>query len=467
MDGLKGKLRESLQFRLSFALALAILLIAVITGGLSYATAFDEAHELQDTVLVQIASLYKQHPIPLQNPDNGQTSRDDDEETRVIVQILSEAPLTGKTSGGDQINIDHAMPAPAKLTDGFHTLMLDGESFRVLLKTLQDGKRLAVAQETGLRDEIAQDGALRTIMPMLFLAPILLIVAANLVRKMLRPIVTLAEEVNQRSERDLHPVEAGFLPREIRPFLNAINLLLKRATQSMEIQRRFVADAAHELRSPMTALSLQAEWMEEADMSPVARERLSSLRRGIERGRKLLEQLLTLAKAESSSREYVSAPTSIQQTYLQVLEQAMPLAKAKNIDIGMRADADAYVLVEEVDLLMVVKNIVDNAIRYTPDGGQVDLILEEDKELALLRITDSGPGITEIERDRVFDSFYRILGSNEIGSGLGLSIVKSICSRCGMEISLAYADKATQSGLEVCLSIKKVTHKASPNPIQP
>ena len=150
-----------------------------------------------------------------------------------------------------------------------------------------------MAQETGVRDEIARDSALRTLMPFLILVPVLLLIVANLVRKMFRPIAALSAEIDQRAEQELHPVEEGHLPAEVRPFVVAINRLLARVNQSMETQRRFVADAAHELRSPFTALSLQAERLAEADMSNLARGRLMTLRRGIERGRSLLDQLLT------------------------------------------------------------------------------------------------------------------------------------------------------------------------------
>jgi two-component system OmpR family sensor kinase len=192
-----------------------------------------------------------------------------------------------------------------------HTLEIGGESFRVLVKTTAAGERIAVAQEAGFRNEIARDGALRTVMPFLILVPVLLLIVADLVRKMFRPIAALSKEIDQRAEQELHPVEDRHLPVEVRPFAVAINRLLARVGQSMESQRRFVADAAHELRSPLTALSLQAERLAEAEMSGLARERLTVLRQGIERGRSLLDQLLTLAKAQSAT-DTPKSPISVQ-----------------------------------------------------------------------------------------------------------------------------------------------------------
>ena len=307
-----------------------------------------------------------------------------------------------------------------------------------------------MAQESGFRNEIARDGALRTVMPFLILVPVLLLIVADLVRKMFQPIAALSKEIDQRAEQELHPVEDRHLPVEVRPFAVAINRLLARVGQSMESQRRFVADAAHELRSPLTAMSLQAERLAEAEMSSVARERLTVLRQGIERGRSLLDQLLTLAKAQSAT-DLPKSPVSVQSIYRRVLEDLMPLAEAKHIDIGVEGTLDAEVWASELDMIAVVKNLVDNAIRYTPEGGRVDLSVGVSEGKVVLRIQDSGPGIPLAERDRVFDPFYRTLGSEQIGSGLGLSIVQTIANRIGAEIRLDFSDQEKQTGLNVAV----------------
>lgn len=269
---------------------------------------------------------------------------------------------------------------------------------------------------------------------------------------MFRPIASLSSEIDQRAEQELHPVEENHLPAEVRPFVVAINRLLARVEQAMETQRRFVADAAHELRSPLTALSLQAERLDQADMSDLARERLTTLRRGIERGRNLLDQLLTLAKAQAAFDRPKSS-VSAQHVYRRVLQDLMPLAEAKHIDIGVEGEQDAQLWVNELDVIAVVKNLVDNAIRYTPDGGRVDLSVTMGEDRAILRIQDSGPGIQVAERERVFDPFYRTLGSDQVGSGLGLSIVKAVTDRIGAEIQLGFADEVRHSGLYVCVLV--------------
>ena len=187
-------------------------------------------------------------------------------------------------------------------------------------------------------------------------------------------------------------------------------------------------------------------------MSELARERLTVLRQGIERGRSLLDQLLTLAKAQSAIN-LPKAPVSVQSIYRRVLEDLMPLAEAKDIDIGVEGTQDAEVWASELDMITVVKNLVDNAIRYTPEGGRVDLSVKVSQGKAELHIQDNGPGIPLAERDRVFDPFYRTLGSEQIGSGLGLSIVQTIAHRIGAEIRLDFADEVQQAGLHVTVIV--------------
>ena len=445
MDGLKRRLNESVQLKLSFTLSLAILAVAIVAGVFSFLSAFDEAHGLQDDVLRQVAQLVVRQPLSPGAPATNTHLQGRDEESRVIVQRLGQPnPSSVSVDAGGPLSL------PTTLADGLHTLEVEGEMFRVLVKTTETGERIAVAQESSFRNEIAREGALRTVMPVLILVPVLLLIVADLVRKMFRPIAALSREVDQRGEQELHPVEDYHLPVEIRPFVVAINRLLTRVGQSMDSQRRFVADAAHELRSPLTAISLQAERLAEAEMSDVARERLSVLRQGIERSRSLLDQLLALAKAQAA----IETPKSlvfITEIYRRVLEDLMPLAEAKHIDIGIEGTQDPQVWASELDMIAIVKNLVDNAIRYTPEGGRVDLSVGVAEGKVELRVQDSGPGIPLAERERVFDPFYRTLGSEHVGSGLGLSIVNAIAQRIGAEIRLSFADAAGQTGLLVTI----------------
>jgi two-component system OmpR family sensor kinase len=446
MDGFKKRVNESVQLKLAFTLSVVIFAAGMIAGACSFLSALDEAHELQDDVLRQVAQLMDRERLSPVSAAADPRLSEGNEESRVIVQRLGEPNPSHKT-----VDDGGPLPLPASLPDGLQTRDAGGESFRVLVRTTAAGERIAVAQESSFRDEIARDSALRTLMPFLILMPVLLIVVAALVRAIFRPIAALSTQIDARAEQALHPIEASPLPVEVRPFALAINRLLARVAQSVDSERRFIADAAHELRSPMTALSLQAERLADADMGSVARERLAALRQGIARGRSLLDQLLALAKAQSAV-EQPSAQVSVQRIYRRVLEDVMPLAEAKQIDIGVEGADDAAVQVSEFDMMAVVRNLVDNAIRYTPVRGRVDLSVARVDAHAVLRIRDTGPGIALDERERVCDPFYRTLGSEQMGAGLGLSIVKAIVDRIGATIRFDFADEASKTGL--CVTVR-------------
>ena len=451
MDGRQRQLNgsDSLQRRLSWALCAAILVVAVLAGGFSFVSAFNAANELQDDTLHQVAALFDRQPLaPHQEQDHGQAPAPD-EETRVVVQHLSE----GAHALGDD-DTGPVLPLPPDLPEGLQTLEVAGEAFRVLVTTTDLGERIAVSQETAVRNANAQGSALRTLVPLLVLVPVLLLLVADLVRKMFSPLAALSSDIDGRAGQDLQPVEEAGLPSEVRPFAAAINRLLLRVDKSMQTQRRFVADAAHELRSPLTALSLQAERLAEAPMPELARERLGTLRQGIARGRNLLEQLLSLARAQATPATPATPAAALPAVSLQhicrrVLEDLLPLAEAKHIDLGMEGSEDAQVQASKTDLLIVARNLVDNAIRYTPEGGKIDLSVGTNRHCAVLTVADSGPGIALEERERIFDPFYRTPGSGPVGSGLGLAIVKAVVQRLEGHVTLDFADAQNNSGLRV------------------
>jgi len=442
MDGFQGMIKQSLQFKLSVWLALVISGVALAAGVFSFGAAFEEANELQDDQLRQIAILADRHYLHPSPKDETAIAADADPESRVILQVL---PAAG--TGASKPN-DTTLDLPANLPNGIQTVTVNDQTWRLLVRPLGTGARIVAGQQTSVRNEIAGNSALRTVLPFFLLIPILLILVSALIRQMFKPVKQLALDLDQRGQEDLREVSDAHVPSEIRPFVVAINRLLSRVAQSMALQRRFVADAAHELRSPMTALSLQSERLGAADMSAQARERLGALQSGLQRSRQLLDQLLALARAQESDKGQV-VKVSVRQVCHQVLEDLMPLAQVRNIDLGIVGEADATVLAQEMDLKILVKNLVDNAIRYTPHGGRIDLHITDFKGKTILQVEDSGPGIAEDERGRVFDPFYRILGNDEGGSGLGLSIVKTITDRLGAVVALDHVNQQTKSGLNV------------------
>ncbi len=456
MDGLPGTMRQSLQFRLSVWLCGTIAVIAVAAGMVSFMTAFQQALDGQDDQLRQTAALFDGQKMPIAPAVPSGAPIEDDPDSRLVVQWLGSATATSAQPAGALAGL------PVNLPDGLHTTRLGATTWRVFVKTVSPGARVAVGQPTEVRDEIAQDSAQHTLSLFLILIPVLLVVVGVLIRNMFRPLKAAALDLDRRSEQDLHEVADANLPSELRPFVLAINRLLARVGQSVAAQRRFVADAAHELRSPLTALSLQAEQLDAADLPAPARERLASLRLGIRRARSLLNQLLK--RAQDVSHENIQT-VSLQQVFRQVLEDLMPLANAKNVDVGVVGHQDARVMAPQSDLQTLVKNLVDNAIRYTPRDGQVNLSAESDARGVILQVVDAGPGIALEERERVFDAFYRVLGQDEAGSGLGLSIVRNIADRLNAKISLAYANEPARSGLRVTVMFPRTGNSTTGNPV--
>ena len=322
MDGFPGDMRQSLQFRLSASLSLLVVAMALISGAVSFVLAFQDAIELQDNQLREVAALIFRQNLPLALGVSNHGVADVDPEARVIVQLLGQPGAPGATR------------LPASLPDGMQTATQGGVTWRVYVRTLASGTRIAVAQQTAMRDEIAVNSAIRGVIPVLLLIPLLVLTLAALVRKTLRPLKKLAAALDGRGEDDLQPLPDTPMPSEIRPFAVAINRLLDRVAQSVAVQRRFVADAAHELRSPLTALSLQAEQLEATSLPPLARERLAALRGGIKRGRNLLEQLLALARAQEVPMA-AAGPVALLPVLREILEELMPLAEAKALDLGV------------------------------------------------------------------------------------------------------------------------------------
>ena len=443
MDGVERRVGQSLQLRLSKWLAIAVLLSAVAAGIFSFKAAFHEANEIQDLQLKEVAALVTADNLVFIEEGSLHYVPDFEREAKVIVQRL------GNHSAQRPLDL------PSTLTDGIQTLRLDKHEWRVVVRTLAPGVRVAVGQQTSDRNEIARNSAVATLIPFVVLAPVLVGVVFLLVRHMFRPLTRLAAELDARPDHDLSEIRVGGgaqLPAEIVPFLVANNRLLARVAQSVALQRRFVADAAHELRSPLTVLMLQAERLDLSEMSAQARERFTALRNGLMRTRALVEQLLTLAHVQEANGIEASH-TAVAPAFRRVLEDLIPLAQARQIDIGVTGDADTWVPASEADLGTVLKNLVDNAIRYTPEGGRVDLSVQAGAGQTSIVVEDTGPGIPADERERVFNRFYRVLGTGESGSGLGLSIVQTIATRIGASIALGDATWADgRGGLRVMLT---------------
>jgi two-component system OmpR family sensor kinase len=439
------KRQQTLERQLAFWLALTIVGVALVAGSASFLLSFREANEIQDSTLRHIGALFNVSHLPSPQPDIGLRLTDEGSEARVIVSRLPTNAVSSNHPAGLRFPVD--------LINGMQTRMIQGKTYRIFVNTLGPGLRIAVAQQTAIRNESARNTALIAILPYLILMPVLLLVVARLVRTTLRPVAVLAARVDQRNESDLRPVGEATLPSEIQPFVVAIDRLLGRVAEAMSSQRRFIAAAAHELRTPLTALSFQAERLAAIDMHDNGQQRLADLRRGIERNRQLLDQLLTYARTEADVR-VPRTEISVQAVIRHIFADLMPLVEAKRLDIGVEDEGDVQMVASAVELTVALKNIVGNAIKYTPEDGRITLAINETVDAVELVTEDNGPGIAESDRARVFEPFYRGLGTGTVGSGLGLSIVKNAVERMQGRIELSDA-RRSPTGLRVTLVIPK------------
>lgn len=436
---------KSLRGRLFLGLALVVVLAGMGAGGLVYRWSYDEAIELQDAILQQVGTLAARDRLrpEISVPDGIEA------EDQVLIEEL-----------GDLSDAQSRLQLPVLATDlpnGLQTLSRGENQWRVLVLTRLDGSRIAVSQRVSYRDEIAHGDALRAFLPIAALIPCLMVLVAVVIASSFRPLSKLAAQLNVRTSDPLAKLPFDGIPEEMRPFVRSINGLLDRIGAMFEQQRRFVADAAHELRTPITALSLHAQNLE-SSVTPEGLERLATLKTSIRRVGHLLEQLLALARQESDDVSRTSR-TDLDWVIKEVVAYLLPQAQARSIDLGCERIEKVEMLADPTALNVLCRNLVDNALRYTPEGGRVDIALYREGDRAVFRVEDTGPGIENGELTRVFEPFFRGTHAKEEGSGLGLSIVRRIVDNLSGTIALENIMAIDRTGLRVSvtLPLKQIT----------
>lgn len=427
----------SIRKQLLVGLLAAVLVAGLIAAWGVYQRAYDELSELLDYQLKQMAlSLRDQSFAPF---PGGRPAFE--EGFDFAIQIWSEDGIRMYFSTPQS-----GLPNRARL--GYATVETSEGDWRVF-SIQQRGQILQVAQPMAVRQRLAAAAALRTLAPFLVLLPALGLLIWFIVGRGLTPLVAVAGAVKARTPAALHPLPERDLPEEIQPLVTALNDLLARLGRTLAAQRNFVADAAHELRTPLTALRLQVQLAERAQ-EPVERaSAFATLRQGLERATHLVEQLLTLARQEPEAADQPFAPVQLGELVHEVVSALEPLAAARSIDLGVTRNEGGTIRGAREGLRTLLMNLVDNAIRYTPAGGHVDVASYREGARAVLAVTDTGPGVPPEERERVFDRFYRRVGSGTSGSGLGLSIVRNIAQRHGAQVMLDSGPAGR--GLSVCV----------------
>ena len=276
------------------------------------------------------------------------------------------------------------------------------------------------------------------------MAPLAALAIWWLAAKNLAPLSRLAGELRARDAQSLAPLATGGLPDELAPLAHSLNALLDRLRHSLDAQRAFVADAAHELRSPLTALKLQLELLRRAGADVDRDAARAGIGEGIERASRLVEQLLALARSEPGAVPAARERVDLAEVARRMVAETVPFAASRRIEFELSASAPAFVVGDPVALGLLVRNLVDNAARYSPPGSRVEVAVDADANAVSLTVDDTGPGIPEAERQRVFDRFYRRADGGESGSGLGLAIVQSVASSHDATVTL---DRSPLGGL--------------------
>ncbi|MBU0592756.1 MAG: sensor histidine kinase N-terminal domain-containing protein [Gammaproteobacteria bacterium] len=445
---------KSLRAKLLLLLLAIISAAWIVTAGFIYFDAHHEIDELFDAQLAQSALV-----LLAQAGHDLKDAREDDDgiateiagaghkyERKIAFQIWDEHERLLLRSASAP-----AEPLAARKR-GFADSMIEGKPWRVFTQHDEDGEiRVQVGERHEVRNELAASVALRLLLPLGIALPVLALLIWFAVGKGLSPLRRIGSEVAQRDPANLAPLEERTAPAEITPLLHALNALLGRLDTALESERRFTADAAHELRTPLAALKIQAQVARRAENEVQRTAALDNLILGVDRATHLIGQLLTLARLEPTGGSAVlMADCDLAAFARQTLADLAPAALDKEIGLDL-SGPDSAMIKGNADMLgILLRNLVDNAIRYTPRKGQVSVSLQEEQGRVLLEVTDSGPGIPEQERQRVLDRFYRILGSDAAGSGLGLSIVKRIAD-CH-EASLTLGDVEQGAGLKVSMA---------------
>lgn len=318
---------------------------------------------------------------------------------------------------------------------GFSDVVVDGEVWDVFALRAGDAY-MQIAQQKSVRRDNAWRVATWAAIPVIVLLPVLVWAIRASVRVSLRPLNEIGERVAQADLNHLEPVDTSTAPEELRPFLASVNRMMVRLSGLIDAERTFIANAAHELRSPITALQLQVENLVHAPRDNLE-EQLEELRRGIRRTGTLLTQLLGLARAEIGAPAGAVHDVSVPDVVADVVADLLPLAVDRGVDLGVERLDDVRIAATETDLRMLIKNLADNAIRYGGAGGCVDLSARREGADVVIEVADTGPGIPEAARRRVFERFYRGAATDEEGSGLGLAIVQTIAANLGGRVVLA------------------------------
>jgi two-component system OmpR family sensor kinase len=443
---------KSLRDRLLLFVVLAILATAMLQAALAWRTARTEADALFDYQMQQTAQTLRAS-LPFELGRGLLPWVQAPQQVDFVLQIWSiDGQLLLRSADRPEL--------PLRAVLGFDEVPAHGTNYRVYAE-LSGGLVIQVAQDMRVRNRMAGGLALRSAAPVLWLAPLLMLAVLLLVRRSFAPVTRVQQQLAQRGAQDMQPVSELGLPSEIEPLVHEFNALLQRLNQAFDAQQRFVADAAHELRSPLAAIRLQIEALQRSPEPADRQLALQRLSAGVDRSTRLISQLLDLARqqAQAGHGTGLQALPDLVQWVRGVLADVLPMARLRGHDLGLREPTGSpaslpTVMAAPEALALLLRNLLENAIKYTPPGGRIDIVLEPGPagQGVTLAVEDSGPGIEPDQRERVLNRFYRQPGVEPGGSGLGLSIAESVARMHGSPLLLGTSPTLGGLRAEVTLS---------------
>lgn len=443
--------RRSLKRRLLLLVLTATVVVWLGAALLTYQSTRKEVVDLLDAHLAQVASLLaaqSQHEL-------GEIQFDDapmliDDSMHVAFQVWEDGQML-------RLHSANAPETPlASIDHGFSDILIDGQKWRVF--SAWDGSRkllIHVAELADFRKNVANTIASNLLLPLLFSLPLLALLMWVAVTRGLYPLVKLTREVAQREPDNLVPLNEGTAPREVVPLIEHLNHLFIRIDASMQKERRFTADAAHELRTPVAAIKAQAQVARAASSDAERIHALDYAILGCDRAAHLIDQLLTIARIDALGEE-VTEQCQLRALSSEVIAELAPAALGKGVQLELAEGDEAVVRGAKGLLRVLLRNLLDNAVRHTPHGTSVRISVGTEQGRTCLSVSDDGPGIPEQEREKVLERFYRPLGTQASGSGLGLSIVKRIAEIHGATLNLAPSREG--KGLNIKIAFANIGH---------
>jgi signal transduction histidine kinase len=437
-------LGSTLRVRLLLSLLAVLVVAAAAMGGSVYWNVLRQTESLFDYQLRQMAlSLRDQGEIA---PEDARALADG--QLDFVIQIWRE-------DGHEVYATRPQVDPPARAVIGFADISSGGIVWRTFGVVARD-RVIQVAQPERVRHQRAAQVALRSVVPLLAVAPALALVIGWLVSRSLAPLQRLALEVRARDSGSLQALPVEGLPDEVLPLVQSLNALLDRLGAALAAQRHFVGDAAHELRSPLTALKLQVQLLRRAPDDAARDDAARALTAGVDRATRLVEQLLALARSEAATTRDSGPALPLAEIVRQSMADVGPLAAARGttLELDVADGADAVALNGAADVSALARNLIDNAVRYCPDGGRVAVWVGTEPvggdgktRAPVLQVDDDGPGIPPADREMVFDRFVRRdSAADQTGSGLGLAIVRQVALRQGAHVALG---ESPRGGLRV------------------